>query len=222
MGRDEALEAFVAEYSALDELVGSLGRDELLVPSGCRGWSNVDLVFHLLLDAQRALVTFNSPSEGPPDRDFITYWEGFQATDESSLAHARFVRESAAAHSDPQKLCHRWQETARAAIRCSTTALQAEYLTTQGHVLRTEDLLATLTVEACIHHLDLLANLEERDPPAARATALTIKTLEGLLGHPKPADWDDTAFILKVTGRRLISKQDEKTLGAPGRVPLFS
>lgn len=100
MDHSEALEALVDEYGALDALITALDDEQLKLPSGCQGWSNKDLVFHLLLDAQRALVTFNSPAEGPPDRDFINYWNGFQASDESSHAHARFVRASAAAHVD--------------------------------------------------------------------------------------------------------------------------
>ncbi len=223
MDRAQALEAFVTEYGALEDLITSLDYDQLVLPSGCLGWSNVDLVFHLLLDAQRALVTFNSPVEGPPDRDFITYWEGFQSADNRSEAHARFVRISTAAYSDPKKLCLRWQETAHAAMHCARSVDQIEHVTTQGHVLRAADFMATLTIEAFVHHLDLLANLDGGARPASSAQSVTRRTLEGLLGQPAPIEWDDITFILKATGRQALWNSEEQALGeARKKFPLFS
>lgn len=84
----EAVDALTAEYGLLDSVITSLDTDELMAPRGCRGWTNPDLIFHMLLDAQRALVTLNSPSNGPPDRDFVTYWKEFQASAERAQAHA--------------------------------------------------------------------------------------------------------------------------------------
>ena len=59
--------AMVASYQAVTDDVKKLGDDELARPSGCRGWSRGDLLFHLLLDAQRALVTFATPASGEAD-----------------------------------------------------------------------------------------------------------------------------------------------------------
>ena len=161
MDRAEAIKALVDQYGALDALITAIDHEQLMLPSGCQGWSNADLIFHLLHDAQRALVTFNSPAEGPSDKDFISYWNGFQASDAGSQTHAQFVRTSAAAYLDPKKLCVRWHDTARAATYCAKAADQVEFVSTQGHVLRTPDFMATLTVEACIHHLYLLVKLED-------------------------------------------------------------
>ncbi len=223
MDRSEALGALVEEYGALDALISALDHEQLMLPSGCRDWSNKDLVFHLLHDAQRSLVTFNSPAEGPSDTDFISYWSGFQASDEGSQVHARFVRTSAKAYADPTKLCARWHDTARAATHCAKAADQIEYVSTQGHVLRTPDFMATLAVEAGIHHLDLLASLGGGYPPASSALAIATKTLEALLEQPIPADWDDVTFILKATGRQALSESDQETLGVAARkLPLFS
>jgi transcriptional antiterminator Rof (Rho-off) len=223
MDRSESLEALVAEYGALDTLITALDYDQLMLSSGCRGWSNADLVFHLLLDAQRAIVTFNSPAKGPADCDFVNYWERFQASDESSQSHARFVRTSTAAHSDPKKLCARWHETARAAIHSAIAADDIEYVTTQGLVLRTSDFMATLVVEACVHHLDLQTKVEEGQQPQPSARSITRRTLEGLLGQELPTNWDDITLILKTTGRQSLSNEDQAVLGeATRRLPLFS
>lgn len=223
MDRAEAIKALVDEYGALDALITAMDHEHLMLPSGCRGWSNADLVFHLFHDAQRALVTFNSPAEGPSEKDFISYWEGFQASDAGSRTHAQFVRASAAAYLDPKRLCARWHDTSRAATHCAEATAQVEFVRTQGHVLRTPDFMATLTVEACVHHLDLLMSLDHGYPPASSALSITTRTLEGLLGRSVPAEWDDTMFILKATGRRGLSDSDLETLGAAAKkLPLFS
>jgi hypothetical protein len=45
-------------------------------PTRCAGWSVGDLVFHVLADAQRALVAVATPAQPPPDRSFVT-WQDF-------------------------------------------------------------------------------------------------------------------------------------------------
>jgi Mycothiol maleylpyruvate isomerase N-terminal domain len=52
---DRARAAMAASYQAVTDDVGKLDQDELARPCGCRGWSRGDLLFHMLLDAQRAL-----------------------------------------------------------------------------------------------------------------------------------------------------------------------
>lgn len=217
----EAVDALAHEYGILNEVIGAFDDRDFLEPSGCRGWTNADLVFHMLLDAQRALVTFNSPSRGPVDRDFVTYWRGFRATDESSRGHARFVRISAAAAAEPSSIGTRWTETAAAAARAARLTSEGELLATQGHTLTTQDFLATLVVEATIHHLDLLANLSGRPSPAATALGITTRTLDGLMERPPPA-WEPETYILKATGRKGLDAADRDALGdLAARFPLF-
>jgi hypothetical protein len=61
------------------------------------GWTRADLLYHLLLDAHRALVTFATPATARPDVDFVSYWAPFRPGAETCDAQARFVRRSAAA-----------------------------------------------------------------------------------------------------------------------------
>jgi hypothetical protein len=214
--------AFADEYGALNEIVAAFTSEDLLAPSGCQGWINADLLFHMLLDAQRALVTFNTPATGEADKDFVTYWQGFVASDEGSRAHARFVRISAAAHQDPLQICKRWVETSDAAIRsCRNSKL--DLVATQGHVLTLADFVATLVVEAVIHHLDLVENLEGTPGPPHSAVSVTTVTLDGLLGRARPPHWDDKVYMLKATGRQPLDEDDRVELGATaGSIPVFS
>jgi hypothetical protein len=54
-------------YGELSAVLSSLSVDEGFEPTGCAGWTAVDLGFHLLSDARRALVALHTPADGPPD-----------------------------------------------------------------------------------------------------------------------------------------------------------
>ena len=95
---DRARVAMMASYQAVTDDVGKLRDDELAWPSRCQGWSRADLLFHLLLDAQRALVTFATPAASEPDVDFISYWVPFRPGAEGYTGHARFVRRVASSY----------------------------------------------------------------------------------------------------------------------------
>ena len=217
--REEAVAALDAAYGAVDEVAASLTQDELLTSSACRGWLVADLLFHMLLDAQRALVALNSPVPGPADTDYVDYWRGFTSTDEWARGHARFVRLGAAAHDGPDVIVKRWRETAAAARRAAA-AVEAPFVTTQGHVLTTPDFVATLVVEGTIHYLDLVANLPGKPAPRPPALALTTKTVDGLLGRARPPEWDDVTYLQKATGREPLSEAERAELGTA--IPVFS
>ena len=98
---------------------------------------------------------------------------------------------------------------------------RTDLVSTQGHVLTVDDLLSTLTVEAAVHHLDLVAHLD-RPGPAAEPMAEVRRVLEGLLGRPLPAGWDDVTAARRGTGREPLSDADRDELGdATGAFPLF-
>jgi hypothetical protein len=45
-------------YQAVTADLERLDEEDLARPSRCLGWTRADLLYHMLLDAQRALVTF--------------------------------------------------------------------------------------------------------------------------------------------------------------------
>ncbi|MGC1215033.1 MAG: hypothetical protein WA890_27710, partial [Micromonospora sp.] len=98
------------------------------------------------------------------------------------------------------------------------------FVTTQGHVLRVPDLLATLTTEAVIHHLDLVVDLPDAPPPAAQPTRVAVTTVDGLLSDDavRPTGWDDREYLLKAAGRVPLTDRDRRELGeAAGWFPLI-
>ena len=127
--RRAAEEALAGAYSKISEVAGSLNEASAMQPSRCAGWAVLDVLYHQLQDARRALVTFASPSPGPPDTDYVSYWRPFSPASGHPAAlgsstetrHVRHLRIAASAYT-PQTLCGEWRETSAAAIRAARAA----------------------------------------------------------------------------------------------------
>lgn len=205
----DEVEILGAVYGDITEHVSELGSAELARPSRCAGWTVGDVLYHQLLDARRALVTFASPADGEPDVDEVTYWRAFTAGDDGSAAHAQHVRSVTAAY-PAGALGREWRDTAAAAVRAARSC-PYERVTTQGHVLRTKDFVSTLVFEATIHHLDMTGL-----PTDPGALGVVRRVLDGLLGGT--VDWDDRTYALKGTGRDPLTDAERAVYGE--RFPL--
>jgi uncharacterized protein (TIGR03083 family) len=210
---------------AFGDLIGvveSLDDEAAWTPTGCTGWTVRDLTFHLLADAQRALVTLHTPAEREPDTDAASYFGGWSPTPESDNAGLRHTRAFASLWSRYDALRDLYVETAQAACRAGAAADPAATVTTQGRVMRVDEFLATLVVEAAVHHIDLVVGLA-RPGPRAPVLQLVRHTLDGLLGGPVPADWSDLTYARKATGRTPLTDDERRALGdGAKRFPLFS
>jgi hypothetical protein len=208
-------------YRDLGDLALSVSEREAWLPTRCTGWSVRDLVLHLLADAQRALVALGTPSSAAPDRDAVTYWLDAPGGDDREYREVRAVRTIASAYRLPV-LTGQYAETSRAVVVLAEAADPTATVATQGHTLLVEDLLATLVVEAALHHLDLLEHLD-RPGPAAGPLAVVRRTLDGLLGRPEPVGWDDVTYARAATGRRPLTAEEAAALGPDAdRLPLLS
>jgi hypothetical protein len=220
-----ALVALKRAYGAVGELAAGLSRADLLASSRCHGWVVVDVLFHVLCDAQRALVALATPAAGPPDVDFVSYRTAFAGKANDPAAAAWWVRRSAAAFRDGTGVVALWQETAPAAVRAAGRADPDGYIATQGHVLAVADFLAALATEAVVHHLDMTVHLPTAPSPDPHVVALATRTLDGLLGPgaSRADDWTAEEYLLKGTGRLPLSARDRSTLAeAADRFPLLS
>ncbi|MCW3813863.1 maleylpyruvate isomerase N-terminal domain-containing protein [Micromonospora sp. DR5-3] len=222
--------ALAQAYDGITRTVADLDDADLQRPTRCRGWLVADLLFHVLCDAQRALVTLASPADGPADVDDVSYWRAFTpgGDDEASVRHAQWVRRSAAAFDRPSGVVRLWRDTAPAAVRAAGSAVPIaephDCVTTQGHVLRVPDFLATLTTEAVIHHLDMVVELPDAPAPGAVAVDVAVATVDGLLSDDavRPTGWDDREYLLKATGRIPLTDRDRRELGeVAGWFPLL-
>jgi len=215
-------------YGRLTEVVQGLADADFERPTRSAGMPVGALLVHLLYDAERALVAFATPATGEPDRDFVSYWQDFPA---GGGGDTSFVNTVASAYRRPStKLVGHWTEVSSAAVRAAAVRLAEKerrsenQVETQGHVLRASDFVATLVLEATVHHLDLTLELPDAPEPDPEALQVTARTLDGLFG-PEAWDviqWDTTTYVLKATGRLPLTENDRAMLGefAP-RLPLL-
>jgi hypothetical protein len=105
----EALTALDRAYAGIEAAVADLTPTGLLTRTRCHGWLVVDLLFYLLVDAQRRLVALASPAPGPADRDHVSYWTGFAAEANDPAPAAWWIRRSASAFGDGAGVVALWR-----------------------------------------------------------------------------------------------------------------
>jgi hypothetical protein len=214
----DALEQAYADLGALAE---SLDEPASWRRTGCAGWAVRDLIFHLLGDAQRALVAFGTPASVlAADRDAVTYWTDSPGREDPDSRNLRGTRTMASAWR-LDFLTATYVETSQAVHTMSRRLPPADLVVTQGHVLTVRDLVATLVVEAALHHLDLVVELDHPGP-APLPLSFVRSTLDGLLGYPSPPEWDDVSWAQLATGRRSPTEIERSELGPDlARLPLL-
>jgi hypothetical protein len=190
-------------------------------PTGCRGWAVADLGYHLLGDARRALLGLSSPSVRQPDRDSVSYWRGWLPPDPGDDEALRRTRAMASIGIHFADLSQEYSDTTAAVLVSADRVQPSDLVDTQGWTMTVGDLRSTLTVEAAVHHLDLVLHLD-RPGPAAAPLAEVRRVLEGLLGRPLPPGWDDVTAARRGTGREPLTDGDRSELGAAADAfPLF-
>jgi hypothetical protein len=208
-------------YRELSAVLSSLTVEEGFEPTGCAGWTAVDLGFHLLSDARRALVALHTPAHGLADTTAVDYWTAWRPPEPGDEEELWSTRIAASAHGGLLPIAARYAETTAAVAVAADWVRPSDLVRTQGRTLTVADLLSTLTVEAAVHHLDLVLRLD-RPGPSPEPLAEVRRVLEGLLGGELPDRWDDVTAARRGTGRERLTAEDRLELG-PGarRFPLF-
>ena len=157
-----AVAALETAYGAVTSIVGNLDAPDFARATGCAHWSVDALLFHLMLDAQRALMALAAPAPEPADTDAVSYWTAYaaeaDADEQLTEQTARFAVRSAAAYGRPSGLVLHWTHLSGAAVSAAKRSEPDLSVATQGLRLRTDDFPETLVVEATIHHLDPAAH----------------------------------------------------------------
>lgn len=226
--RSGVVNTLTVVYGNITEAVEGLREAQLIRPSRCAGWTVGDVLYHVLLDARRALRTFATPTSAEPDVNDVFYWRAFAPGSgnpfalggAAAAAHARHVRIAASAY-PPGALFWEWRETSAAACRAAK-ACPYRRVFGQGHTMETMDFISTLVVEAAVHLLDLNVSLPNAKTPDPAAFTLVRRVLDGLLGGALPLSWDDHAYALKGTGRLPLTDDERFILGPTAtKFPLF-
>jgi uncharacterized protein (TIGR03083 family) len=209
----------MASYTALAGVVAHLTDEDAWAPTGCRGWTVRDLVFHLHADCVRALVALHTPAGSAADCDAVAYWKQWGSDPDTDETIRRTTRSEAGLFSWPA-LRDRYTETASAAVHAVAAAEPGTVVSTQGHALAVSDLASTLAVEASLHHLDLVRHLPEATGPSTAGLAETRRVTEALVGRDL-SGWPDERVALVATGRAEPSPQERVDLGG-STVPVFT
>ncbi|MGW6576418.1 maleylpyruvate isomerase N-terminal domain-containing protein [Streptomyces sp. NPDC054945] len=220
--RAAPVHALHAAYQALAAVVDPLEDEDSWQPTGCTGWAVRDLLFHCLMDCRRGLVALHTPAPGPVDRDAVTYWSDWRPDTEGAANGRRWARVSAGMFLYFDQLRGLYLETAAATLHAAAATDPALLVSTQGHTLTAGDLMSTLTVEATVHHLDLVAALPYAPEASTPGLACVRTTLDGLLGRPVPLDWSDEHYARAGTGRLPLTDAEARALGPDAAsFPLF-
>jgi hypothetical protein len=146
----EPLSLLTTAYGDLAAVLSSLTVEEGWQPTGCAGWTPVDLGFHLLSDARRALVALNTPAPGPVDTDAVSYWTAWRPPAPGDEEELWSTRIAASVHGGLRGIAGRYTETTAAVLVAAGRVDLDDPVGTQGRVLTGSDLLSTLTVEAAV------------------------------------------------------------------------
>jgi hypothetical protein len=112
-------------------------------------------------------------------------------------------------------------ESATAVVNAASKADLCQPVRTQGHILRSGDLLATLIVEVGVHHLDLVGTLDRAGPSPA-TLEYAREAVDGLLGVAAGAEWNLATYVLAATGRSRLTDGQRAELGdLAARFPVF-
>jgi hypothetical protein len=211
---------FARSWTALRTAVAELPDDDFARPSGCTGWLVRDLVCHLIIDAQDVLITLVTPAATAPTRNAVTYWDvaGAPPTGDDPL-DALTVR-LAAAYREPRLLKFHLDDVGSAAGRAAGLADPAARVGTRGQVITVGDYLSAYVLEWTLHHLDLIAYLDDAAEPPVEGIARSRQMLERIAGAVFPESFSARDALLVGTGRRVPTDAERAQLGElAGRIP---
>ena len=209
-------------YGELSAVLVGLDPADASRPTGCEGWAVLDLAHHLVADARRGLVALATPADGPATTDAVGYWRAWEQTPAQADDDRWRTRAAASLAGGLEVLAATHAEVAAAVGVPAARTAGTELVRTQGWVIAVDDLLSTLVVEACVHHLDLVVGLD-RPGPGPGPLGEVRRVVEALLGQPLPDGWDDATAARRATGRDELTAADLEALGAAAaRLPVFA
>lgn len=84
--RTAVQDALAGVYGKVSQAADDLTEAAALLPTRCAGWAVLDVLYHQLLDARRALRTFASPSADTPNAEYGAPSPSAQASRSAGVA----------------------------------------------------------------------------------------------------------------------------------------
>ncbi len=217
------LEALRQECHRISSTVDGLSEAEFELPTGLPAWNVKELLAHVCLEVEAITAVLD---ELPPARvqtDSVSYWRYDSDAEAGPIAER--AKEHAATFAAGADLAEIFGEVWRSAVHVASLNDGSRAVRSEGLGLTLNEFLKTRVVEATVHGLDLAHALGRPAWASAEGLAVTVGTLDALLGIPSPSalSWDDVTFVEKGTGRQPLTPEEQALLGELGtRFPLLA
>ena len=222
--RSPESDALAVQVDELVSLVDLLGDEDFARPSRCPGWSVAELVAHCEGMLVRLVGANAEPYPGPPVIDRIGYYrydpDGPRDGEDPAMTFSDVIRQRVideVAGRSPAELRHALRNAAHAALSGVELVEADRVIKRSGHPSMTfGEFVASRNLEFAVHTMDV-AHACDRPEQVGRASAgIVTSILDGLLGAPVPEalGWSAVEYILAGTGRRPLTADEARTLGA--------
>jgi hypothetical protein len=144
---------------------------------------------------------------------FPPYWEVAEAPPTGDDPLDALIVRLAAAYEEPRLLKFHFDDVGSAAGRAAELANPGVRVSTRDEVLTAGDYLSAYVLEWTLHHLDLIAHLQNAAEPPAEGLARSREMLEEIAEAAFPASFSDKDALLVGTGRRAPADAEKAELG---------
>jgi uncharacterized protein (TIGR03083 family) len=220
---DDVVPALDAEFGRVLAVLGELDEEVFARPTNCPPWSLKELVVHIAGTAR--LPTKWREGTGEPRSAADYYRRPERASDEYRQANVERVQTAASRYRSGGEAVAEVERTRNQARQ----RLQGEDLSlvidTGVGPMVIRDYVATRVLAVAAHALDVAITLDLPWATSERALAVCNPIFCDLLGAVPPSalGWDAMDFFERATGRRSLTADDTRVLGASAsHFPLVS
>jgi uncharacterized protein (TIGR03083 family) len=227
------VDALRDQLDELVSLVDGLPDADFAVATRCPGWTVAELVAHCEGMLVRLVGDNAREVGGEPEIDRAGYYrydpDGPREEEDPERTFSDVIRERVIAEVGgraPDELRAALAASARAALEGIDAIPAHRVIRRSGHPrMRFGEFVAARVLEFGVHTMDIAQAVGRRERLHPSAEPVITGILDGLLGRglPEGLGWDATTYALAGTGRRSLTADDRRRLGAlAGRFPLLA
>jgi uncharacterized protein (TIGR03083 family) len=219
----DALGALREECEEVSKIASGLSDEDLARSTRCVEWNVKQLLAHMYWGIKRAQRSLTEPAPPDADTNSVSYWRSYDPEGDAPDIAER-ARDLARGYETGADLAKAWGEMWRGVVESAAREDRGRIVSTWGPTLTLDDFLKTRVLEVTVHRMDLEDALGRKGWGTDRAVSIVDDTLEGLLGEQPPSEleWDVVDFIEVGAGRRSLTEEERRILGAlADRFPLI-
>ena len=225
-------DALSSQFGDLIQLVGELGEEDFARPTRCPGWTVAELVAHCEGMLIRLVGENAQPVEGAAEIDRVGYYrydpDGPREGESSDKTFSEVIRDRVIDEVEGRsgaELLASLKGAVDGAVHGMRDIPAERVIKRSGHPRMTfGEFVASRNLEFGVHTMDIADAVGQPEHVRTPAAGIITGILDGLLGEPLPEtlQWDATTYILAGTGRRALTPDERRKLGALAeRFPLL-